>query len=119
MAAEHGHVVGTLLSLSAAGPMFAAYRKRAQELGWTAGPDRFAYAAVVGVGATREDGLRRANLAADYVRTSPVVAEAFTNPPGYNSLSANVAMLKAGGKRGGFVRDRHGNSNRPPRQSSS
>ena len=38
MAAERGHVVGTLLSLSAAGPMFDAYRKRAQELGWTAGP---------------------------------------------------------------------------------
>jgi hypothetical protein len=33
MAAERGHVVGTLLSLSAAGPMFDAYRKRAQELG--------------------------------------------------------------------------------------
>jgi alkanesulfonate monooxygenase SsuD/methylene tetrahydromethanopterin reductase-like flavin-dependent oxidoreductase (luciferase family) len=109
MAAERGHVVGTLLSLSAAGPMFDAYRKRAQELGWTAGPDRFAYAAVVGVGTTREEGLRRANLAADYVRTSVVVAEAFTNPPGYNSLAANIAMLKSGGKRGGFVRDRHGN----------
>jgi hypothetical protein len=81
MAAERGHVVGTLLSLSAAGPMFEAYRKRAWELGWTASPDRFAYAAVVGVGATREDGLRRTNLAADYVRTSPVVAEAFTNRP--------------------------------------
>jgi len=38
MAAERGHVVGTLLSLSAAGPMFDAYRRRAQELGWTAGP---------------------------------------------------------------------------------
>jgi hypothetical protein len=62
------------------------------------------YAAVVGVGTTREEGLRRANLAADYVRTSPVIAEPFTNPPGYNSLSANIAMLKAGGKRGGFVR---------------
>jgi len=109
MAAEHGHVVGTLLSLSAAGPMFEAYRKRAREIGWTAGPDRFAYAAVVGVGSTREEGLRRANLAADYVRTSPVVAEPFTNPPGYNSLSANIATLKAGNKRGGFVRDRHGN----------
>jgi alkanesulfonate monooxygenase SsuD/methylene tetrahydromethanopterin reductase-like flavin-dependent oxidoreductase (luciferase family) len=32
-----------------------------------------------------------------------------TNPPGYNSLAANIAMLKSGGKRGGFVRDRHGN----------
>jgi len=109
MAAEHGHVVGTLLSGAVAGPMFDAYRKRAQELGWTAGPDRFAYAAVVGVGETREEGYRRANLAADYVRTAPVVLEPFTNPPGYNSLAANVAMLKSGGKRGGFVRDRHGN----------
>jgi len=53
--------------------------------------------------------LRRANRAADYVRTSPIVAEPFTNPPVYNSLAANVAMLKAGGKRSGFVRDRHGN----------
>jgi alkanesulfonate monooxygenase SsuD/methylene tetrahydromethanopterin reductase-like flavin-dependent oxidoreductase (luciferase family) len=109
MAAERGHVVGTLLSLSAAGPMFEAYRQRARELGRPAGPDRFAYAAVVGVGTTREEGRRRANLAADYVRTSPVVAEPFTNPPGYNSLAANIAMLKAGGRRGGFVRDRHGN----------
>src|ERR1700738_4684041 len=109
MAAERGHVVGTLLSLSAAGPMFDAYRKRARELGWTAGPDRFAYAGVVGVGTTREEGLRRAHLAADYVRTSVVVAEPFTNPPGYNSLAANVAALKSGGKRGGFVRDRQGN----------
>jgi hypothetical protein len=33
-----------------------------------------------------EEGLRRANLTADYVRTSPVVPEAFTKPPGYNSL---------------------------------
>jgi alkanesulfonate monooxygenase SsuD/methylene tetrahydromethanopterin reductase-like flavin-dependent oxidoreductase (luciferase family) len=36
------------------------------------------------------------------------VAEPFTNPPGYNSLGANVAMLKAGGKRGGFVTDARG-----------
>jgi len=71
--------------------------------------DRFAYAAVVGVGTTREEGLRRTNLAAADVRTSPVVAEPYTNPPGYNSFSANIAMLKADGRRGGFVRDRHGN----------
>ncbi|HUA51070.1 MAG TPA: LLM class flavin-dependent oxidoreductase [Candidatus Sulfotelmatobacter sp.] len=107
MAAERGHVLGTLLSGSGAGPMFDAYRTRAQELGWTAGPDRFAYAAVVGVGATRAEGLRRADIAADYVRTAPLVLEPFTNPPGYNSIAANVAALK--GKRGGFVRDRQGN----------
>ena len=45
-----------------------------------------------------------------------VVAEPFTNPPGYNSVAANVAMLKSGGKRGGFVRDRKGNAGRPHAQ---
>jgi hypothetical protein len=83
-AAERGHVVGTLLSGGLAKPMYEAYRKRARELGWEAGPDRMAYAAIIGVGTTREEGLRRANIIADYVRTAPVVAEAFTNPPGYN-----------------------------------
>jgi alkanesulfonate monooxygenase SsuD/methylene tetrahydromethanopterin reductase-like flavin-dependent oxidoreductase (luciferase family) len=94
MAAERGHVVGTLLSGSAAKPMYDAYRKRATELGWTATPDRFAFAAVIGVGTTREEGYRRADLIADYVRTNMIVAEPFTNPPGYNSVGANVAMLK-------------------------
>ena len=108
LAAEKGHVIGTLLSGSAAKPVFDMYRQRAAELGWEAGPDRFAYAACVAVGPTREEGIRRGNLVADYVRTSPVVAEPFVNPPGYNSVAANVAMLKSGGK-GGFVRDRDGN----------
>ncbi len=107
MAAERGHVIGTLLSGSAAGPMFSAYRKRSAELGRTAGTDRFAYAACVGVGATRAEGYRRADIIAEYVRTSVVVAEPFTNPPGYNSVNANVAMMKGGSK--GFVKDRLGN----------
>jgi alkanesulfonate monooxygenase SsuD/methylene tetrahydromethanopterin reductase-like flavin-dependent oxidoreductase (luciferase family) len=106
-AAERGHVIGTLLSGSVAKPMFDAYRKRALELGRPATPDRFAYAACIGVGPTRAEGIRRANLIADYVRTEPVVYEPFTNPPGYNSVGANVAMLKGG--KGGFVRDSKGN----------
>lgn len=105
LAAERGHVVGTLLSGGIARPMFDAYRKRAAELGWTAGPDRLAYAAIIGVGHTREEGRRRADLVADYVRTSPVVAEPFTNPPGYNSVGANVALLKAGPGKNRFVGD--------------
>jgi alkanesulfonate monooxygenase SsuD/methylene tetrahydromethanopterin reductase-like flavin-dependent oxidoreductase (luciferase family) len=105
LAAERGHVVGTLLSGGIAKPMFDAYRKRAQELGWTAGPDRLAYAAIIGVGHTREEGRRRANLVADYVRTSPVVAEPFTNPPGYNAVGANVALMKAGSVKNRFVGD--------------
>ena len=68
-----------------------------------------AYAAVVGVGATREEGLRRADQIADYVRTAPVVAEPFTNPPGYNSIGANVAIMKAGPRAHRIVKDRQGN----------
>ena len=92
LAAERGHVVGTLLSGASAKPMFDAYRARAKELGWTAGPDRFGYACLIGVGHTREEGYRRANLIADYVRTSPIVAEPFVHPPGYISIGATVAM---------------------------
>ena len=107
-AAERGHVVATLLSGGIAKPMFDAYRKRARELGWEAGPDRIAYAAIVGVGDTRDEGLRRADLIAGYVRTSPIVAEPFINPPGYNSLAANVAATKAGKRPKSIIADRHG-----------
>ena len=109
LAAERGHVVGTLLSGGLAKPMYDAYRKRARELGWEAGPDRFAFAAIIGVGNTREEGLRRADIIADYVRTSPVVAEEFSNPPGYNSLGANVAILKSGPRGNRIVSDQKGN----------
>jgi alkanesulfonate monooxygenase SsuD/methylene tetrahydromethanopterin reductase-like flavin-dependent oxidoreductase (luciferase family) len=108
LAAEKGHVVGTLLSGGLAKPMYDAYRKRARELGWEAAPDRMAYAAIVGVGTTREEGLRRADSIADYVRTAPMVAEPFTNPPGYNSIAANVAMMKAGPRAHRLVTDRNG-----------
>ena len=87
LAAERGHVVGTLLSGGLAKPMYDTYRARAREHGWEAGPDRMALPPVVGVGDTRDEGLRRADLIADYVRTAPVVAEQFTNPPGYNSMA--------------------------------
>ena len=106
-AAEKGHVVATLLSGAVAKPMFQAYRDRAAELGWTAGPDRLAYAAVIGVGKTTEEGRRRADEIAGYVRTSPVVYEPFRNPPGYNTTGANVFAMKHPDKLA-FVRTRDG-----------
>jgi alkanesulfonate monooxygenase SsuD/methylene tetrahydromethanopterin reductase-like flavin-dependent oxidoreductase (luciferase family) len=109
LAAQRRHVIGTLLSAGTAKPMYDMYRATALADGWEAGPDRFAYAAVVGVGATRDEGLRRADQIADYVRTAPVVAEPFTNPPGYNSVAANVAMLQAGPRAHRIVKDRAGN----------
>ena len=110
LAAERRHVIGTLLSAGTAKPMYDMYRQTARAAGWEAGPDRFAYAAVVGVGDTREEGLRRADQIADYVRTAPVVAEPFTNPPGYNSVPANVAILRAGPRAHRIIKDRQGNT---------
>ena len=43
------------------------------------------------------------------MRTAPVVAEPFTNPPGYNSIDANVAIMKAGPRAHRIVKDRQGN----------
>ena len=94
--AEHGHVAAALLSGSIAGGMFNAYRERAADLGWAAPADRFAYCALVGVGETEEQGRRRADQVAGYVRTSPIVAEPFRNPPGYAPVPANVMALKTG-----------------------
>jgi alkanesulfonate monooxygenase SsuD/methylene tetrahydromethanopterin reductase-like flavin-dependent oxidoreductase (luciferase family) len=94
--AERRHVAAALLSGGIASGMFNAYRERAAEQGWAAPNDRFAYCVLVGVGDTEEEGRRRADQVAGYVRTSPIVAEPFKNPPGYNAVPANVAMLKAG-----------------------
>ena len=94
--AERGHVAAALLSGGIASGMFNAYRERAAEQGWAAPNDRFAYCVLVGVGETEEEGRRRADQIAGYVRTSPIVSEPYKNPPGYNVVPANVAMLKAG-----------------------
>ncbi|MBH68126.1 MAG: LLM class flavin-dependent oxidoreductase [Rhodospirillaceae bacterium] len=94
--AERGHVAAALLSGGIASGMFNAYRERAAELGWAAPNDRLAYCALVGVGHSEEEGRLRADKVAGYVRTSPIVAEPFKNPPGYNPVQANVMALKTG-----------------------
>jgi len=96
MIAERGHVAAALLSGGIAAGMFDAYRKRAAELGRAATPDRFAYCALVGLGHDEAEGRRRADRICGYVRTAPIVAEPFSNPPGYAPVPANVAVLKAG-----------------------
>jgi alkanesulfonate monooxygenase SsuD/methylene tetrahydromethanopterin reductase-like flavin-dependent oxidoreductase (luciferase family) len=96
MIAERGHVAAALLSGGIAAGMFDAYRKRAAELGWVAGPDRLAYCMLIGVGETEEEGRRRCDEICGYVRTAPLAAAQFSNPPGYNPVPANVAMMKAG-----------------------
>ena len=114
LAAERGHVVGTL-AIAAASPSRCTTPIASVRRNWAGPPGRTALPMppCIGVGHTREEGLRRADLIAGYVRTAGVVAEPFTNPPGYNSLGANVAMLKAGPGKGGFVKDRARQPGRP------
>jgi alkanesulfonate monooxygenase SsuD/methylene tetrahydromethanopterin reductase-like flavin-dependent oxidoreductase (luciferase family) len=59
-------------------------------------PNRFAYCVLVGVGENEAEGRARADQVAGYVRTSPIVAEPFRNPPGYAPVAANVAAMRAG-----------------------
>jgi len=94
--ADHRHVIATLISGVIAKDLFQAYRDHAAANGWTPGLDRFAYCAVVGVGETEEEGLRRADQIADYIRTSPIVAREFASPPGYKKIPAEIASIRAG-----------------------
>jgi alkanesulfonate monooxygenase SsuD/methylene tetrahydromethanopterin reductase-like flavin-dependent oxidoreductase (luciferase family) len=96
--AEKGYVIATLNTGYTRTPaLFNAYRKRAAEIGRPAGPDRFAYLALVGVGETKNEGWRRAHQIADYSRTTPRGQTEHFNPPGYNPISASAQALKAQG----------------------
>jgi alkanesulfonate monooxygenase SsuD/methylene tetrahydromethanopterin reductase-like flavin-dependent oxidoreductase (luciferase family) len=53
--------------------------------------------ALIGVGATREEGWRRADQILGYSRTSGIVAPQFANPAGYVPARAAAQMLKSGG----------------------
>lgn len=100
--AEKGYVAATVLSGYNAKRVYNAYRERAKELGWIAAPDRFAYLGLVGVGATREEGYRRAHEVVGYLRTQGLVSEVFKTPPGYNPASAVAQAIQSGHLKAGF-----------------
>ena len=56
--------------------------------------DRFAYLGLVAVSHDREEAKRRGHLIAGYLRTSPIVALPFRNPPGYIPPEDNARMLR-------------------------
>lgn len=99
--AARGHVLATILAGWNAIKLYDAYRVRSAERGLPAPrADRFAYTALLGVGATREEGHRRLMEVAGYFRTTSVVAEPFVNPPGYMPAAGNAAWLKRNQLRG-------------------
>jgi len=95
--AEKGYVLATFLNGLGARTMFDAYRKVWAETHETPPPaDRFAYLAMCAVADTEDEALRRAHKIAGYVRTTGIVAEPFTLPPGYVAPQAVAATLKHG-----------------------
>jgi alkanesulfonate monooxygenase SsuD/methylene tetrahydromethanopterin reductase-like flavin-dependent oxidoreductase (luciferase family) len=97
-AAARGITIGVLNTGWVRTPsIFAAYRKKAAEVGREPRLDKLAYMALIGVGTTREEGWRRADQILGYSRTSGIVAPQFANPPGYVPAAGAAQMLKQGG----------------------
>jgi alkanesulfonate monooxygenase SsuD/methylene tetrahydromethanopterin reductase-like flavin-dependent oxidoreductase (luciferase family) len=75
--------------------LYDAYRKSYKgKHGKAPGADRFAYLGLVAVSHDREEAKRRGHLIAGYLRTSPIVALPFRNPPGYIPPEDNARMLR-------------------------
>ena len=85
--------------------IFNSYREAAARAGVCVSKDRFAYLAIVGVGATEDEGRRRAHEILDYSRTTPRTAEQFWTPPGYASAEMTANALRPGRVRTIALRD--------------
>ena len=94
--AERGHVLATFLIGYKTRELFDRYREvyRATH-GKAAGPDRFAYLALCGVGNTTAEGVKRATEVKRYLDTTGIVHEPFRNPPGYLPIADNVRVMRA------------------------
>jgi alkanesulfonate monooxygenase SsuD/methylene tetrahydromethanopterin reductase-like flavin-dependent oxidoreductase (luciferase family) len=94
--AERGHVCAAAADAMLAKMIFDGYRQRRLELGSPSPAlDRFAYLGLLAVGHTQEEGLARLGKIRGWVWSSGVTPPQFVNPPGFNSIAANVQMLKA------------------------
>jgi alkanesulfonate monooxygenase SsuD/methylene tetrahydromethanopterin reductase-like flavin-dependent oxidoreductase (luciferase family) len=97
---QRGHTLITILGGWNATKVFDAYRETAAEAGHEVGPKNFGYCALIGVGETEEEGLRRLDQVAGYFRTTSIVAEPYVNPPGYMSAEGNAAWKRKNQTRG-------------------
>jgi alkanesulfonate monooxygenase SsuD/methylene tetrahydromethanopterin reductase-like flavin-dependent oxidoreductase (luciferase family) len=99
--ATRGHNLAVFLAGRNLKKLMDLYRQRTRELGRPeAGPEKFGYLCLVGVGRTEEEGHRRAHAIQGYLRTTTIVGEAFMNPPGYMSIEGNMKWLRLGINRG-------------------
>ena len=56
---------------------------------------QFGYLAICATASTREEGRRRANAIADYIRTNAQVSEPYTKPPGYLGVEQTIRSLRS------------------------
>jgi alkanesulfonate monooxygenase SsuD/methylene tetrahydromethanopterin reductase-like flavin-dependent oxidoreductase (luciferase family) len=98
--AKRGHRITTVLSATGAKAMFRAYREQTARMGRPApNVDRFAYLALIGVGNTEAEGVKRLRQIKEYLETTQIVGEPFSNPPGFVSPEMNAEGLKRGLKK--------------------
>jgi alkanesulfonate monooxygenase SsuD/methylene tetrahydromethanopterin reductase-like flavin-dependent oxidoreductase (luciferase family) len=92
--AEHNYVAATFLTgYEQTKTIFDAYRAKRTEMGQTTAEDRLAYAALIYVGETDEEGFAGARKLLWYLSANKVPLE-FRNPPGYASLPTAAKLLK-------------------------
>jgi len=92
---ERGYVMATLGTGYNTRPLYDAYRAGYASKGRSAPTaDRFAYLALVAVGHNEEEGRRRGDIVASYLRTGSIVHLPFRNPPGFLSVEDNARLLK-------------------------
>jgi alkanesulfonate monooxygenase SsuD/methylene tetrahydromethanopterin reductase-like flavin-dependent oxidoreductase (luciferase family) len=92
---ERGYVMATLGTGYGTRRIYDAYRKSyVAKFGKAPAADRFAYLGLVAVAHDKAEARRRADLIAGYVRTSPIVALPFRNPPGYLPAEDNARVLR-------------------------
>jgi alkanesulfonate monooxygenase SsuD/methylene tetrahydromethanopterin reductase-like flavin-dependent oxidoreductase (luciferase family) len=81
--------------------LFDLYREKTAAMGLPApGNERFGYMGLVAVGATEEEGYRRAYEIQGYLRTTGIIGEGYVNPPGYMSAAGNAKWLQKNQFRG-------------------
>lgn len=93
--ADRGYVCAASIDFNMTVGIFNAYRNRYAELGRPAPSlDRFAYLCLLAVGNTEEEGYERLSKVRGWVWSSGQTPEQYLNPPGFNPVAANVAMMK-------------------------
>jgi alkanesulfonate monooxygenase SsuD/methylene tetrahydromethanopterin reductase-like flavin-dependent oxidoreductase (luciferase family) len=94
--AEHGYVAATFLTgFAQTKAIFDTYRAQRAALGLPMSLDRLAYAALVYVGKTDQEGFDGARKLMWYFQANKVPTQ-FSNPPGYSSVKASVGFMRGG-----------------------